>query len=84
VRFKRHGDGGSSNRFGLFDDFMKQSLMANVNPIEISKGDDGIDKRLLNVFETIKYFHFHGCGFTLNVGRLRAITALTCLVKKDI
>jgi hypothetical protein len=37
---------------------MKQSLMADVNPVEISNGDDGIDKRLLNIFETIKDFHF--------------------------
>ena len=55
--FEGHGDGGSVDGIGLFNDFMKQSLMADMDAIEITNGDGRIFKRLRKIFETIDNFH---------------------------
>jgi hypothetical protein len=36
---------------------MKQSLMPDMNSIKIADGEDGIFKRLCNIFETVDNFH---------------------------
>ena len=54
---KRHGNGCTVNGIGLFNDFMKQGLMSDMNPIKVADGDHRIFKRLCNIFETIDNFH---------------------------
>jgi hypothetical protein len=57
ISSKGHCDGCAIDGIGLFNDFMKQGLMADMNPIKIAYGDDRCFKWLDYLFYLIKNFH---------------------------
>ena len=57
VRLESHGHGGTIQGVGLLHDCVEQGLVPDVNPVEIADGDDGIDKRLLDVGNGFNQLH---------------------------
>ena len=57
VRLKGNGYGGSRDRHGFVNDLMDESLMSQMNPIEISYRNNRTIKRLVDFFQALDNLH---------------------------